>query len=163
MIKKPLLDAMNEQVMHEMHSAYLYLSMAAYFEAQNLPGFAHWMRKQFGEEQQHAMKFFDYILERSEEVKLLPIGAVPTEFKSPEDVFAQTLEHEQKVTALINAIYEKATAANDAASQIFLHWFIEEQVEEEANATKILDMLKKIGGNMGALYQLDHALSKRGE
>ena len=162
MIKKPVLDAMNEQVMYEMHSAYIYLSMAAYFEAQNLSGFAHWMRKQFNEEQAHALKFFDYILERGEEVKLLPLAAVPTEFKSAEDVFTQTLAHEQKVTALITAIYEKAVAANDVASQIFLQWFISEQVEEEANASKILDMLKKVGGNMGALYQLDHALGKRG-
>ncbi len=162
MISKPVLDKMNAQVTHEMASAYLYLSMAAYFESVNLPGFAHWMRVQFAEEQGHAMKFLEYILDRGEKVCLGPIEQPQADFASPVEVFEKTLAHEKKVTGLILSIYEAARAENDVASQIFLQWFVSEQVEEEKNASDILDMLKKIGPSVGSLYQLDHRLGKRG-
>jgi ferritin len=162
MLSKSVYEAMNAQVTHEMYSAYFYLSMAAYFEAENLPGFAKWMRIQFGEEQSHAMKFFQFILDRGGKVALKAIEQPKVEFASALQAFELTLEHEQKVTALINTIYAVAVKENDVASQVFLHWFINEQVEEEKNATQIVEMLKKIGSSVGSLYQLDHQVGKRG-
>lgn len=162
MLSKPVFNAMNAQIGHEMASAYIYLSMAAYFESENLPGFAQWMRVQFAEEQEHAMKFFDYILDQGGVVELPAIPQPQVKFASPQEAFQVTYNHEQKVTRLILDIYEIATAEKDVASQIFLQWFISEQVEEEKNASDILDLLKKIGPSIGSLYQLDHRLGKRG-
>jgi len=162
MISKPVLDAMNKQIMHEMYSAYLYLSMSAYFEAENLPGFARWMRVQFQEEQGHALKFYDYILERGGKVALAAFPQVQVDFASPKAAFETTYEHEQKVTSLILDVYNAAVAEKDVASQIFLQWFVNEQVEEEKNAFDILDILNKIGPSVGSLYQLDHQVGKRG-
>lgn len=163
MLSKSVLDKMNAQITHEMYSAYLYLSMAAYFEAENLPGFANWMRVQFKEEQEHAMKFYEYILDRNERVQLQAIPQPPVEFASPQAVFQMSYEHEQKVTALINDIYAAATQANDTASQVFMHWFINEQVEEEKSVLQVVEILNKIGSSVGSLYQLDHRVGKRGE
>ena len=163
MLSKSVLDLMNAQITHEMYSAYLYLSMAAYFEAENLPGFASWMRVQFQEEQAHAMKFYEYILDRSGRVALQAIPQPVVDFASPQAIFKLSLEHEQKVTGLINNIYAAATADNDVASQVFLHWFINEQVEEEKSVSQILDILNKIGSSVGSLYQLDHNVGKRGK
>ena len=162
MISKSVLDSMNNQVMHELYSAYFYLSMSAHCESENLPGFATWLRVQATEEQGHAMKFYEYILDRGGKVTLQAISQPPSDFASPLAIFQQVYEHEQKVTSLINAIYNVAVAEKDVASQIFLQWFINEQVEEEKNASQILDMLKKIGSSVGSLYQLDHQLGKRG-
>ncbi len=154
-------ESMNEQIMHEFYSAYLYLSMAAYFEHQDLPGFAAWMKVQAGEEQEHALKFYEFLLDRGEKVQLMALQQPPVEFLSARDVFEQSYEHEKKVTSLINGIYEKALAAKDTASQVFLQWFITEQVEEEKNASQILSILNKLGDSVGGLYQLDHQLGKR--
>jgi ferritin len=162
MVSQPVLTAMNEQVTHEMASAYLYLQMAAYFETINLPGFASWMKAQFQEEQEHALKFYEFILDRGEKVALQAIPAPETEFTSPLDVFQRTLAHEQKVTALIHNLYQVASENNDVASQIFLQWFVTEQVEEEKNASYVVDILSKIGSSVGSLYQLDHQMGKRG-
>jgi ferritin len=154
-------ELMNEQVKHEFYSAYMYLSMSAYCEEQNLPGFAAWLKVQAAEEQEHALKFHEHLIDRGEKVKLLAIEQPPVEFTSIQDVFEKVYAHEQKVTALINAIYTKALEAQDTASQVFLQWFITEQVEEEKNSSSILDMVTKIGGHVGGLYQLDHQLGKR--
>lgn len=162
MLSKPVLNVMNAQVGHEMASAYLYLSMAAYFESINLPGFSKWMRVQFQEEQIHAMKFFDFIIDRGGTVELPAIAQPQVHFASPQEAFQMTYDHEQKVTQLIMDIYNTATAEKDVASQIFLQWFINEQIEEEKSASDILDILKKIGPSVGSLYQLDHRLGKRG-
>ena len=162
MLSKAVFNAMNEQITHEMASAYLYLSMSAYFESVNLPGFAHWMRIQFGEEQEHALKFFEYIHNRGNKVSLQPIPQVEVEFASPLEVFKKTLAHEQHVTSLINKIYKVAVAEDDVASQIFLQWFINEQVEEEKNASSILDLLEKMSGMEGLVYHIDHKVGKRG-
>lgn len=161
MISKPVEDAMNKQIMYEMQSAYLYLSMSAYFESENLPGFAKWMRVQFEEEQEHALKFFDYIHDRGGKVSLEAFPQVNVDFASPKAAFEETYAHEQKVTSLILGIYDVAVKEKDVASQIFLQWFIDEQVEEEKNASSILDMLNRIGSSAGSLYQLDHQLGKR--
>jgi ferritin len=161
MIDQTVLDSINEQIKHELYSAYFYLSMSAHCESENLPGFASWLKVQAGEEQGHAMKFYEYILDRGGKVALQAIPQPPVDFASPQDIFEQVYAHEQKVTGLINHIYDVATAKKDVASQIFLQWFITEQVEEEKNASQILDMLKKIGTSVGSLYQLDHNLGKR--
>ena len=163
MLKKSLLDAMNGQIKHELYSAYFYLSMSAYFEASNLPGSARWMRLQAQEEQGHAMKFFDYIHDRGGQVVLQAIDQPPSDFKSPLDVFERTLAHEQKVTGLINSLYELAVKENDYASQSFLQWFVDEQVEEEKNATQIVEMLRMVGDHKGNLLMLDHRLGERSE
>jgi ferritin len=160
---KKVFEAMNEQIKHELYSAYFYLSMSAWAEAENLPGAAAWLRFQAKEEQEHAMKFYDYLLDRGEKVNLLAIEKPPVEFTSLKDVFTKVYEHEQKVTALLNAIYEKALEAKDVASQALLHWYLVEQVEEEKNASTILAMVEKVAGSVGGLYQLDHQLGKRGE
>ena len=161
MIKQTVLDLMNQQINHEFYSAYLYLSMSAYFESSNLPGFAKWMRVQAGEEQEHALKFYGYILDRGGKIVLKSIPQPPTDFASPLEVFKLSYEHEQKVTGLINALYECALTEKDVASQVLLQWYVNEQVEEEKNASQIVDMLSKIGTSVGSLYQLDHQLGKR--
>jgi len=153
--------AMNDQIQRELASAYIYLSIAAYFEANTLPGFANWMRMQFHEEQAHAFKFFDFIYDRGGEVKLQPIEGPPIEFSSPIEVFEKTLAHEQLVTGFINELYALALEERDFASQSMLQWFIDAQVEEEKNAGDILDQLKMIEGNTHALLMLDRELGSR--
>lgn len=162
MLSKTLLDEMNEQIKHELYSAYLYLSMSAQSEAMNLPGFAHWMRLQAQEEVGHAMRFYDFIHDRGGRVVLQAIEQPPVEFTSPLAMFEQTLEHERKVTARINHIYSLAAQEKDFASQSFLDWFVDEQVEEEKSASQILETLKMIGDKGHALVMLDRELSKRG-
>ena len=161
MLNKTIQDAINEQIKNELYSAYLYLSMSAYCESINLPGCAHWMRMQEQEERIHAIKLFDFVNERGGRVVLQAIDQPPAEFQSPLDVFEKTLEHEQKVTAMINDLYALAVQEKDYASQIFLQWFVTEQVEEEDNASKIIETLKMIGDNRQALLMLDKDLDGR--
>jgi len=161
MLSKTMQDAINEQIKDELYSAYLYLSMAAYSEDANLPGLAHWMQLQAQEEVMHAIKFFDYVNERGGRVVLHAIDQPPVEFESPLDIFEKTLEHEQHVTALIHNLYGLAVKENDYASQMMLHWFIEEQVEEESTAGHILETLRMIGDNSNALLMLDRELGGR--
>ena len=161
-MKEQLESALNDQIQAELYSAYLYLSMSAYCEAINLAGFAHWMRVQAQEEQEHAMKFYDFICDRGGRVVLQAIEQPPVEFESAADVFAKTYEHEQKVTGRINDLYALAVEAKDYASQSFLQWFVDEQVEEEKNASAILEMLKMVGDKGHALLMLDRQLARRG-
>ena len=163
MISKVVESAINEQIKKEFYSAYLYLSMAAHFEEQNLGGFAHWMRVQFQEEQGHALKFYDYVHERGGTVKLLAIDQPPAEWKSALELFNQVLEHEQYVTASIYKLYELAVKENDYATQVMLQWFITEQVEEEKNATQIIGDLNLIDAHGTAVLMLDKQLGNRGE
>ncbi len=162
MIGKAMQDAMNEQINKELFSAYLYLSMAAYFEDRSLPGFAHWMRVQEAEEREHAMKFYDFIIERGGKVALKAIDAPKSEWKSTMEVVEEVAAHEAKVSASINALYELALAEKDYPAQIMLQWFITEQVEEEKNAAEIVASLKMIEAHETAVLQLDHRLGKRG-
>jgi ferritin len=162
MISKTVQDAINDQIKNELYSAYLYLSMSAHFEAANLLGFAHWMRVQAKEEQGHAMKFFDYINDQGGHVLLKAIDQPPTAWKSSLELFQQVLEHEQKVTGLINKLYELAVKENDYATQVMLQWFITEQVEEEKNASQVIEQLKLIDAHGTAVLMLDHQLGKRG-
>ena len=161
MLSKALQDAINEQIKNELYSAYLYLSMAAYAEAESLPGFAHWMKAQAQEEVDHAMRFFDFVNERGGRVELRAIDQPPGAFDSPRQLFELTLEHERKVTAMIHNLYELALKEKDYPAQVMLHWFIDEQVEEESNASQILETLGMAGGEGQALVMLDRALSER--
>lgn len=163
MISKTMQNAINEQINKELYSAYLYLSMAAYFEDKNLPGFGHWMRIQANEEREHAMKFFDHLLDRGGRPLLKAIAAPETDWKSSLEAFKEVQEHEAKVTASINALYELALKEKDYPAQMMLHWFIEEQVEEEKNAAEIVQQLELIEAHGTAVLMLDHQLAKRGE
>ena len=160
-IGKAMQDAMNEQINKEFFSSYLYLSMAAYFEDKNLTGFAHWMRLQADEEREHAMKFYNFILDAGGRVQLKAIDAPATEWKSNLEVAEQVAEHESKVTASIHALYELALQEKDYAAQVMLQWFISEQVEEEKNATELVAKLRLIEERGTAVLMLDHRLSKR--
>jgi ferritin len=161
MLGKKMQDAINEQINKELYSAYLYLSMGAWAEAQNLPGFAHWMHEQFEEETAHAQKFFDYIVDRGGRVTLKAIEAPEAEFKSPLAMFEKVLAHEQLVTSLIHNLYARAVKENDYPSQVLLQWYINEQVEEEKHATYIVDTLKAVGEKGQALVMMDRELAKR--
>jgi len=158
---KKLEKAMNEQIVKELYSSYLYLSMAAYFEAESLSGFSHWMRMQVQEEMIHAMKFFDFLNERGSRVTLGAIDKPPANFLSPEDVFKKTLKHEQLVTQSINNLYSIAQKANDNAACVFLQWFINEQVEEEKSPADILGKLKYAAKAPAGILMLDKDLSTR--
>ncbi len=153
--------AIDEQINAELWSAYLYLSMSAYFERQNLRGFANWMKVQWQEELTHAVKFFDYVHSRGGEVYLKPIAAVDTDWKNPVAAFTATLEHEQVVTGLINNLANISIEEKDHASNSMLQWFIAEQVEEESNVEQILVQLKMIGDNGYGLLMLDRELAAR--
>lgn len=153
MISQKITDQINDQIGFELFSAYIYLSMAAQCDATNLPGFANWFKKQAAEEQEHAMKFYDYVNEQGGRVVLPAIEQPPVEFGSMEATFSLVLEHEQLVTSRIHKIYETALEEKDYASQVFLQWFISEQVEEEANASELLETIKMAG--KGQIVMLD--------
>lgn len=162
MLNKKMQDLMNKQIQAEFYSAQLYLAMSAYSEAENYKGFAHWLKVQYEEETSHGMKLLHYIQERGGEVALGAIDAPPAKFGSMLKLFEAVLTHEKKVTGLIYALYEAALAEKDYAAQIFLQWFVTEQVEEEANATEIVAKLKLIGDKSpGGLFYLDKELGKR--
>ena len=147
MLSKTLQNAFNDQINHELSSSYLYLSMAAFAESQNLPGFASWLKIQTKEESGHAMKLYKFVNERGGRVELQKIEQPPLEFKSPTALFEEVLKHERKITALINKLYE----------------FIGEQVEEEASASAILETLKMAGEKGHALIMMDRQLARRGQ
>ncbi len=163
MLSEKMLKAMNEQIVAELYSAYMYLAMSAQFEAEALPGFARWTRLQAEEETEHAMKFFDFINDRGGRVTLGAIDMPPTEYGGALSTFEIILGHEQKVTSLINRLYQIALDEKDFASQIMLHWFIDEQVEEEKNAQAIVDQLKMAGDRPGNLMYVDRHVGKREE
>ena len=161
MMQKKIQDALNAQLNAESYSAHMYMSMSAYFQSVNLKGMAHWMRLQAEEETVHEMKFFDYILSRGGKVALGQIGAPPTDWESPLAVFEAAYEHERQVSAKINTLVDLALAESDHASNAFLQWFVTEQVEEEESVLEIVDQLKLIGDDRGALFMLDRELGQR--
>jgi ferritin len=144
-ISEKLQSALNDQINAEYFSSYLYLSMSAWFEAQDLPGFANWMRVQAKEEDFHVQKFFDYVVERGGRVVLETIDKPQTEWKSALEVFEEALAHEQHITSRIHDLVELAVEHKDRATQSFLQWFVDEQVEEEASAEAVLKSIK-LGG-----------------
>jgi len=161
MLNKKIEKALNEQVNAELYSAYLYLSMEAYFKSLNLAGFATWMRVQTQEELFHATKFYDYIHERGGRVLLKGIGGPDTQWKSPLHAFESAYEHELKVTALINGLVDLAIKEKDHATNNFLQWFVAEQVEEEDNTSGVVQQIKLIGEAKGGLFMLDRELGQR--
>lgn len=161
MLKQRVADAINAQINAEFYSAYLYLSMSAYFQNQGLPGFANWMRVQFEEEQFHALKFYDYVNERGGRVLLTAFETPKHEWSSIVEVFEDVLKHELHVTDLINNLVDISIAEKDHASNSFFKWFVDEQVEEEANVEQILSQLKLIGGKGDGILMLDRELATR--
>jgi len=150
--------AFNDQINEELYSSYVYLAMAAHFEAGSWEGFASWMRHQAQEEVEHAMRLFSHLTRRGGRVALKAIGEPPLEFGTPLEAFEKALAHEQHITAAITALYEK-----DYPAQLELQWFIDEQVEEEENTGRAVDLLKMAGDNKGALLMLDREMAKRSE
>jgi len=161
MISKKMAKAMNEQINAELYSAYLYLAMSSHATAHGLKGIGSWMSVQTREEVAHAMKQFNYLLSQGEQPEMLAVAQPPANFKSPLDLFEQTLKHEQEVTRRIHNLVNQAIAEKDHATQIFLQWFVTEQVEEEESATEIVNMLKAAGADKVALFMIDSHLGKR--
>jgi ferritin len=161
MLSTKMEAALNEQLNKEIYSAYLYMSMSAYSTNIGLRGFANWFMVQYQEEMLHAMKFYNYINDQGSRVKLMAIDAPATEFESPLDMFEKTLKHEQFVTKRINDLVDLAIKEKDHATNIFLQWFITEQIEEEANDNDIIAKLKLVGKKGEALLMLDKELAAR--
>ena len=161
MINQKVAQVLMEQVNKEFYSAYLYLSMSAYFSDKGLLGFANWMRIQAQEEQAHAMLMYDFLINRGERVTLNPIDAPENNWTDSLSVMEEVLNHEVYVTSLINNIITVAEEHKDRATMSYFNWFIDEQVEEEANAQDIISKLKLIGDDKSALYLLDKDLSAR--
>jgi ferritin len=161
MISKAMQQELNEQVNKEFYSAYMYLAMSAYCTGIGLPGFAHWMRLQYEEENLHVTKMYDYILNQGGEVSLTTIDAPPQTYGTPLEIFEKTLEHEQFVTRSIHKLMGLAVEEHDYATQAFLQWYVTEQVEEESNVQDILNPLRMVGNDKGGLMMIDQKLSGR--
>ncbi|MEO0169632.1 MAG: ferritin [candidate division WOR-3 bacterium] len=162
-MKEELRKKFNEQIVNEFYSAYLYLSMSAYFENLNLTGFSKWLRIQAREEVEHAMKFFDHLLDRNEKVELGEIPAPPNEWESPLKAFKDAYEHERKITSLIYEIIQLAREYNDHAAFEMLQWFAKEQVEEEKITSEVVGRLELAGNSPSAILLLDVEMGKRGD
>jgi ferritin len=160
-INQELVDAINDQLNFELYSAFIYLSMGAWFESQNLKGFAHWMEVQYQEEFNHAMRFYRHLTERGARVIMKQIDAPATEWKSAHDVFAVAYHHETIVTERIYKIGDIADKLGDRSAQSMLHWFYNEQTEEEANTMELRDRLKQVGDSLPALLQIDAVAAAR--
>lgn len=161
MINKRMQDALNKQINEEMFSSYLYLSMSAYFESKSLLGFANWMKIQAQEEMLHAMKFYNYILERGGNVELQAIAEPKKEWTSVLNAFEEALAHEEHITGCINDLMSVGMEEKDHASQNLLKWFVDEQVEEEATANEIVDKLRMIGDHGPMLLMQDKEMTTR--
>jgi ferritin len=161
MLSKKVEDALNKQINAEFWSGYLYLSMSAHFAKEGKSGFANWFKVQALEEQDHAMKFFEYIVSRGGEVKIMPIKEVPHTWESPIAAFKAALQHEKQVTAMINDLMTLSTDEKDYATISMLQWFVDEQVEEEETAQEYIDSLEMIKDNGFGIYTLDKELKSR--
>lgn len=161
MISEKMSQTMNEQINREMYSAYLYMAMSTHCSTVGLKGFAKWFMIQYHEEMFHAMKIYTYLLRQGVHVQLQPIQGPPIEFASPLDMFEKTLEHEQYITRCINDLMEQAISEKDHATQIFLQWYVTEQVEEEENDNDIIAQLKLVGDSPQGLLMIDRDLGGR--
>jgi ferritin len=161
MITKRMEEALNGQINKEFYSAYLYLSMSAYCNKLGMPGAEHWFRMQYDEEVMHMTKMFDYVMQHGGNARLLKIDEPPHEFGTVLEAFEASLAHERSVTKWINELLDVAVEEKDHASQVFLQWFITEQVEEESNVGDIVDRLRLAGDNGGALMMIDDKLAAR--
>lgn len=163
MISKTMQDALNAQINVEQGSAQLYLAMSAACEGKSFRGFAHWLKVQAGEETAHAMKLVEFILDRGGQLELRAVAAPPTQFGGVIEVFEKTLEHEKVISSRINALFEQARVEKDYASEVALHWFVTEQVEEERQVQQIVDHLHAVGDKGGGIWYLDSRMAKRGK
>lgn len=154
-------NALNEQIHAEFYSFYLYLSIAAYFATTHLDGFANWMRVQANEELGHAMKLFDYVNERGGEVRLAALDAPPRQWESPSAAIAAALEHERYISGRIHSLVDLARSESDHATTVVLHWYVEEQIEEEATADTLLNQVKMVEGSPHGLLMIDRELAQR--
>ena len=161
MIDEGIQEAINRQINEEMYSSYLYLSMSAWFESTGLKGFANWMMVQYKEEMDHAMKFYNYIISRGGKVNLFEIKEPPHEWNSPLHAFEETLKHEKHITKCINDLVELAEEKKDRATFNLLQWFVDEQVEEEANDEEIINKLRMVGESGNGIFMLDRELANR--
>ncbi len=162
MLSPKMEKVLNDQINAELYSGYMYQSMAAWLGAENFPGMARWMDLQAEEEREHAMKLYAHVLDRGGRVTLAAIDAPPTDFESPLAIFQAAYEHEQKVTGMIDALVDTARAENDKAAEFMLQWFVTEQVEEEANASEIVEKLAKVQKSPNGLFMMDAHLGRRG-
>ena len=160
-MNKKVYKVFNEQVQAELYSAYMYLAMSLDLEDKNFKGMAHWMRLQCEEERAHAFRLAKFMQERGVKPELLQIDAPPAEYGTPLEVFTKALEHEQYVTSRIHSMYEVAVKEKDYAAMTHLHWFIDEQVEEEDQTREIVDKLTMVGDNMNGLFVIDSQLGAR--
>ena len=161
MLKDNIQEAFNQQINAEIYSAYLYMSMAAYFEGLQLAGFAHWLKIQAQEEMTHALRFYNFVHERGGRVTLTAIKAPETSWESPLAALEAVLKHEQLVTSLINKLVALARTENDYASDNFLQWFVKEQVEEEASAGEVIGKLNLVNQTSGGMFMLDKDMAAR--
>lgn len=161
MLSKKMEKALNVQINREMYSAYLYMSMSAHSNSIGLPGFANWFMVQYNEEMEHAMKIYDYVNDQGGKIKLMAIDEPLSDFKDPMDMFKKTLKHEQFITKCINELVELAIKEKDHATQIFLQWFVTEQIEEEGNDNDIISKLELAGSKGNGLFMIDKELSTR--
>jgi len=161
MLSKTIEKALNEQIHAEFYSFYLYLAVSGYFKVEHLDGFAHWMHVQAQEEYAHAMKLFDYVNERGGAVELLSIDAPPSSWASPTAAVEAVLEHERQISARINELVNLANSEKDHASTVLLHWYVNEQVEEEATADTLFHQVKMLDGSPQGLFMLDRELAGR--
>jgi ferritin len=160
--KKSLRDRVNEQIKNELNSSHEYLAMSAWFEENDLPGMASWMRTQAEEERGHAMKFYQHLIDRNAKVELQSVDKPKSTYKKPLDVFKTALGHEQEVTRQIYELYEEAQKQKDHALKIFLDWFVTEQVEEENTFDHIVAQVKRVGDDPAGLMLLDRELGSDG-
>lgn len=161
MLSKKMQRELNKQINAELYSMYLYQAMSAHFESNSLDGFAHWMDSQAKEEQMHAIKIYKHVLDRGGKVVLFPIEAPPSEWKSSLDAFEAAYKHELKVTGLINKLVDLSIKESDHATNAFLQWYVDEQVEEEKSADDVVQKLKLIGNDKSGLFMLDRELAAR--
>ena len=161
MLNKRMVKALNKQINNELYSAYLYLSMSAHSTFIGMKGFANWFMVQYQEEMTHAMKIYDYVNDQGGQVKLMAVAEPPAEFGSPLDMFEKTLKHERFITKCINDLVDLAVKEKDHATNIFLQWFVTEQIEEEANDNDIISKLKLVGKEGNGLFMIDKELAAR--
>ena len=161
MISEKMAAAINDQIKAEFDSAYIYLGMAAYFQDCNLPGMAHWMEKQYHEELEHAERFIEHLYERGARVKIGEIAKPKESYDGPLSVFKESLRHERYVTERIDKLMDQAIEEKDHATSSMLKWFVDEQVEEEANAEAIVRKLEFVGDSNSSVYLLDKELGAR--
>jgi len=162
MLTEKVEKALNEQINKEIYSFYLYLSMAAWTKGENLPGFSAWLEAQAEEEMMHAMKIYRYLDERGGTIRLTSIDTPPAEWDSPQNLFDEVLAHEKLVTASIHDLVKVARGEDDVAAEVFLQWFVTEQVEEEASVGEVVDDMKRLGDSTHGLFMKDRELGRRG-